>query len=197
MFHTAERETVKLTPFELSRTAQAAAILLKHSPGERMTRMRLIKLLYIADRESLKTAGRSITGDKHVAMQHGPVLSYTLNLINGSHYQTKRWEQFFASEGQIVVMHDDPGDGRLSNFEVELITSVAKKFKNYSAAQLRNFTHKFPEYEKNEPQGETKVKDIPLADVLEALGQSDRKGKLEAEAAQVESARRLFSAYAR
>lgn len=192
-----ERETVKLIPFELPRTAQAVAVLLKNSPQQRLTRMQLVKLLYIADRESLRLAGRPITGDKHVAMQHGPVLSHTLNLIKGDHSQSAKWQAHFSSVGNSVILTNDPGDGQLSNFDIKMLQGVAKKYRGYTAAQLRRLTHEFDEYKKNEPKDGAKVADIPLGDVLEALGQLDRKGKLEAEAAQAESTRRLFSAYAR
>ncbi len=46
-----------------------------------MSYMKLIKLLYLADREALARWGRPITTDTYVAMKHGPVLSYILNLI--------------------------------------------------------------------------------------------------------------------
>jgi hypothetical protein len=63
-----------------------------------------------------------------------------------------------------------------------------------SAAQLRKLTHTFPEYCKNEPVGNTS-KEISLADMLEALGQSDRLKKIEEDAEEVRSAHRLLSEY--
>lgn len=39
-----------------------------------MSYLRMLKLLYLADRESLKETGHTITGDRVVAMEHGPVL---------------------------------------------------------------------------------------------------------------------------
>ncbi len=46
-----------------------------------MSYMKLIKLLYLADREALARWGRPITTDSYVSMKHGPVLSEVLNLI--------------------------------------------------------------------------------------------------------------------
>jgi len=46
-----------------------------------MSYLKLIKLLYIIDREALLRWGRPLTGDRYVSMDHGPVLSQTLNLI--------------------------------------------------------------------------------------------------------------------
>jgi len=49
-----------------------------------MNYLKLMKLLYLADRESMRRNGRPISGDRYVSMDHGPVLSQTLNLINGA-----------------------------------------------------------------------------------------------------------------
>ena len=67
-------------PFDTLKIVQAAAVLLKEEAGQ-MTRLRLLKLLYIADRESLAETLRPISGDDVVAMDHGPVLSSTYKLI--------------------------------------------------------------------------------------------------------------------
>ena len=73
--------------FNITKTIQASAVLLKADPNHSMSRLRLLKLLYIADRESLTERARPITGDYPVAMDHGPVLSNTYNLIKGEDYK--------------------------------------------------------------------------------------------------------------
>ena len=60
--------------FDFDKTLQAAGVLLSLD-GDRMEQIRLLELLYIADRELLAETGRTITGDRAVAMRHGPVLS--------------------------------------------------------------------------------------------------------------------------
>jgi hypothetical protein len=57
--------------FNERKAVQAAGRLILQN-GE-MNYMALIKLLYLIDRESLLRFGRSITGDKVVAMKQGPV----------------------------------------------------------------------------------------------------------------------------
>ena len=47
-----------------------------------MSYMKLIKLLYFADRKYIKQTGSSITKDTYYSMKNGPVLSNVLNLIN-------------------------------------------------------------------------------------------------------------------
>ncbi len=66
--------------FDERRAAQAAARLLDRHGGT-MPYLKLIKLLYLADRASLVEGGVPITGDRLVSMRYGPVLSRVLDLI--------------------------------------------------------------------------------------------------------------------
>src|SRR6266436_1981672 len=65
--------------FNERKATQAAARLLKLR-GARMSYMKLIKLLYLADRTALLRWGRPITTDNFVSMDRGPVLSRMLDL---------------------------------------------------------------------------------------------------------------------
>ena len=67
--------------FNEKKATQAAARLLRLRGG-RMSYMKLIKLLYLADREALLRWGRPISTDRYVSMDHGPVLSRVLNLTS-------------------------------------------------------------------------------------------------------------------
>jgi hypothetical protein len=48
-----------------------------------MSYLKLIKLLYIVDREALLRWGRPVTTDRHVSMPKGPVVSQIYDLIVG------------------------------------------------------------------------------------------------------------------
>ena len=58
--------------FSIQKTIQAVGVLLRLARG-RMGRLRLLKLLYIADRESLREFHRPIIGSRTVAMKNGPL----------------------------------------------------------------------------------------------------------------------------
>jgi hypothetical protein len=60
---------MKSKPHEVKAT-QAAARLLQNRGG-RMKFLKLIKLLYLADREALSRSGRPITTDSYVSMDNG------------------------------------------------------------------------------------------------------------------------------
>ena len=51
--------------FSTLKAAQAVAVLLRGVPDGRMDYRKLMVLLYMADRESIKEAGHPITGDSY------------------------------------------------------------------------------------------------------------------------------------
>lgn len=68
--------------FNERKVAQMAAYLLKKRGGC-MSHLKLMKLLYLADREAMDRYGAPMSGDRVVSMPQGPVLSMTLNLVDG------------------------------------------------------------------------------------------------------------------
>ena len=66
--------------FDFEKTLQGASVLL-NLDGSRMDRIRLLKLLYIADREAFGEWGIPISHDNYVSMDNGPVPSQTYNLV--------------------------------------------------------------------------------------------------------------------
>src|SRR5271163_1844892 len=60
--------------------------------------MKLIKLLYLAERQALLEFGKPITGDRIVSMPKGPVLSGILDLINWGKRRTEPsvWLEFIS-----------------------------------------------------------------------------------------------------
>src|SRR6266498_4262278 len=97
--------------FNEQKSIQLAAIFLKLRGGE-MKHLKLIKLMYLADREALKRWTHPITGDRYISMKHGPVLSNVLNLINGEHRPgdaSECWADFIAeSEPHTVKLIKEP-----------------------------------------------------------------------------------------
>jgi uncharacterized phage-associated protein len=182
-----------LTRFDPIKTIQASAVLLKTSPSHRMTRLRLLKVLYIADRESLAETGRPITGDRVVAMKNGPVLSRTYDLIKGSDYAGPEWEQFFRNTDKWEVeLTAEPGVGQLSKYEIEKLQQVASQFEDCDDWEVAEYTHQFPEWQKNQPEGNG-PREIPLDDLLEAVGLTEHKQDLLAEAEALAAFDRLLA----
>lgn len=154
--------------FDESKAAAAAALLLKLEGGC-MNYMRLIKLLYLADRESLSRLGRPISGDRFYAMKHGPVLSRVLDLIKHGGLQPPEargpWTSHIEREGYAVRLKVDPGVGRLSDAEVEILSAASKLFGSLDQWHLRDITHSLPEWHDS---GDTSAEILP-EDILRAL----------------------------
>ena len=70
--------------FQEPKAAQAAAFMLYKANGK-LEVLKLMKLMYLAERESFARFGEGLTGDALVSMPYGPVLSMTLDFINGGH----------------------------------------------------------------------------------------------------------------
>lgn len=165
--------------FSLTKAFQAVAVLLEQEAGQRMNYMRLLKLLYIAEREALKRTGRAITGDFPIAMERGPLPEATFQLIKGEHESFKLWSAHFARQKFDLQIVDNPGHGALSPFEIELLQEVSETHVGRDEWDLVKFTHTLPEWIKNNPG--TSSKSIPIEDIFDAIGRHDLKD-VEAEA---------------
>lgn len=83
--------------FSEERVTQMAAYLLLKGGG-RMPYIKLLKLLYIAERNAMAKWGESISGDRFVSMPHGPVLSQTYDLIQGHCGHESIWQRWICDE---------------------------------------------------------------------------------------------------
>jgi len=167
----------------LSKAIQAIAVLLHSDRCNRMSYLRLLKLLYIADRESLAKTGRSITGDRVVAMKHGPVLSEVYYLVESNHQDAGKWGEFLQKDGYQLELIRDPGTGDLSPYELRKLREIAERYKNCDEWDVVKVTHDFPEWVRNRPDEARGVNvcDIPMGDVLAAVGHADNAADIQRE----------------
>ena len=160
--------------FKFDKAIQAAAYILRREPSREMSYMRLLKVLYIADRESLRQTGRPITGDKNAAMERGPVLSELLDLIKGEHLRSPDWGRFIRRSDYNVQLVDEPGLSNMSRFEIEMLEQVAEEHRMHDEWDMVQYTHdNCPEWKKNAPVEPVRMNWIPLEDLLDALEMSD------------------------
>lgn len=164
----------KLNPFELNqkKAIQAVAFLLKqnHETNQSDNYMRLLKLLYFADRKSLEETGRPITGDYFVAMEHGPTLSQLLNLVNQREINNEEWDKYIQRDGHNIRLIKDPGNGKLCRYEIDLLRKIWSQYREKGEWEVALESEELPEWKKNNPGKSSKF--IPLSDVLEAIGKS-------------------------
>jgi len=161
------------TPFREEKATQAAARLLKLRGGK-MSHLKLIKLLYLVERESLVRLGAPLTHDSYCSLPHGPVLSATLDRINTREcYEGGYWDRYISPKAHFEVSLRQPEvpNGQLSRAEEALIDEVFAKHGHLSRWDLVEFTHGLPEWK--DPKGSA----LPIdpADILRSEGFSDNE----------------------
>ena len=154
-------------------TQMAAYFLQKR--GGRMSHLKLMKLLYLADRESLRLHGLSISGDCLVSM--------TLNLMDGDvESSSDGWESLISTKENHelalkTVLQPDALD-ELSKADTDILESIWNQFGKLSRWEIRDYTHQHcPEWE--DPHGSSKP--IRFEKLFQTLGHSTEEAKRLAE----------------
>jgi uncharacterized phage-associated protein len=136
--------------FSELKVAQMAAYFL-HRRGGRMSYLKLMKLLYLADRASLEQYEASISDDTHVSMPQGPVLSTTLNLMTGQ-IDSPEWRSWVTPHANYEVslsrpVNDTDDLDELSEADVDILESVWRQFGHMERWELVKYTHdRLPEW---------------------------------------------------
>lgn len=137
-----------------------------------MSYMKLVKLLYLADREALLSWGRPISTDRYVSMDRGPVLSRVLDLATdgGDPGTPSIWASSITEPSNYEVqLKADAGDDELSEAEVQLLEKIFAEHGRKSRWDLVKLTHTLPEW--IDPHGSAIA--ITYRDILKAGGKSD------------------------
>jgi uncharacterized phage-associated protein len=160
--------------FRFDKTLQAAGMFLQLNGG-RMEYMKLLKLLYIADRECLAIEGDTITGDNVRAMRRGPVLTTVYGLIKKEDDpQSPQWRKYIKRGSDYsVYLAKDPGVLDLCRYEKDVIERVFFQYENKNAFDLADLTHSFPEWQKYEKDLEHRFCMISIEDMLEGLNKPE------------------------
>ena len=152
--------------FNERRATEAAAQFLKLRCG-RMSYLKLIKLLYLLDREALLRWGRPVTTDRYISMDNGPVVSRIYDLIREEPAPGTDpiWRHYVsAPQDYTVALVAEPETEELSRAEEDLIAEIFAKFGRLSRWELVRISHELPEWQ--DPNGSA----IPIQyrDILRA-----------------------------
>lgn len=162
--------------FSEKKAAEVAAyfLLCASKKDASLTRLKLMKLMYLGERLSYERFGFPIIGDALVSMPHGPVLSKTYDLINAESDEGP-WNQLIVEKsGSVLCISDHEGltdnDLReLSESDIEVLGNIWQEFGRISAIELRDYTHdsnNCPEWQ--DPDGSSTP--IQLETLLAKLG---------------------------
>lgn len=173
--------------FDEKKTTQAAAFLIKKSSGK-LNYTKLIKLLYLADREALKSWERPISGDSYFSLPHGPILSETLDLI--SHPGDTFWHKHISKKDYDVAISKDPKTNSLTKNEIQVLTSIFELYKDKTWKQMVDICHtRCSEWEH---PGTSSIP-IQIEDILKALHKTEREIEIiDDEISSLNHAKQLF-----
>jgi len=138
--------------------------------------LKAIKLVYLADRESVNRHGFPIQDELHYSMPLGPVNSTTYRHINGEMppEDAVGWAEFLTDRNNhrvgLVDQNIDPNDlDELSEADVDVLDAIWDQFGKSDRWQLVDWTHdprNVPEW--RDPNGSSHP--IPLRRMMDALG---------------------------
>jgi len=135
--------------FDERKATHLAAYLLLKSENKTLYILKLMKLLYIVDRESLMQLGHPVTYDNYVSMNHGPVLSCTYSLMNGMVPDNSGiWNSMISDrdDHKVSVIDCEVSCDSLSEAEMEIADQVFDKYGKIPRFELVEITHSFPEW---------------------------------------------------
>lgn len=151
-----------------NRAEALAAFFLSKASGNCLNDLKLMKLMYIAERESLAKLYSTLTNDDFVSMPLGPVLSRTYNILRGREsvsfdtiqYLSKRAGQAETNTFKLVGAIDP--SLHFSQAELMLLTSVWERFKNQPGYKMAKMTHdQFAEWDETAAQKNTSI-ELPI-----------------------------------
>ena len=139
--------------FEIEIAGQMAAWFL-HAHGGTMPHLKLMKLLYLAERTSVEKNGYPILGDNLVSMDYGPVLSITLDYMQGKCGEPGNgWHKWVSrKDGYEVSLVREYGSedlDLLSDATLEVLEHVLEQCRDMNEWDAVYYTHKnCPEWRK-------------------------------------------------
>ncbi|MGB0412416.1 MAG: Panacea domain-containing protein [Pikeienuella sp.] len=140
--------------------------------GATINILKVVKLVYLADRESLKRRGHPIQDEVRVSMPYGPVNSTTLDYLNGAYRNDGGWSEYLTDRAnhQVALSDESMTVGSLnalSEGDIGILESVWQQFGAMNEFDLADWTHNHI-VEWQDPNGSSRP--IPLDRIMTAIG---------------------------
>ena len=139
--------------FDVAIAAQAAAYFAKQAGGA-IDWLKLIKLMYLAERNSMEKYDRPMFHDLYFSMDRGPVPSMVYYLIDGRETHPV-WSKFMCGQNGKNAIIESTGEDdfdHLSEANTEILDELWHQFADMDGNELADWTHrKCPEWQA--PQG--------------------------------------------
>ncbi len=149
-----------------------------------MPELKIIKLVWAADRYHIRKYARTVSEDRYVAMKNGPVGSLTKDIAEFSDNEYSKVEptdfDYIGSyirfeknnENGVLSSVNDVDYDELSDTDKEALDFAWENFGKYDWRTLVEITHRYPEWQKHRAaleSGTTKREDIDLIDFFDNI----------------------------
>ena len=158
------------------KVAQMAAYFLHRAGGGPMDHVKLMKLMYLADRRALATYRLPISNDTYCSMKRGPVLEKTLELFEGEAVSADQaeWNSWISKkENHALRLNRELKHGdldRLARQEMAIMGMVYDYFGAWDWKDLVDYTHLLKEWDGPGEDADKKArKHLGLDKILGAL----------------------------
>jgi uncharacterized phage-associated protein len=156
--------------FNHLKSVQTIAFFVRKAGGS-AEKLKLIKLVYLADRLSFQRRGKPINFDSYLSLPHGPIAS---SALNGMDHQLNdpAWEALAQADNRKdVTVVRDVAEDYLSRADLAILEATWGEFGGMTASEIRNWTHKkCPEYTEVDMG---KSLPIELSELLARVGIND------------------------
>jgi uncharacterized phage-associated protein len=177
-------------PNQAKKATQAVARLIEKS-GAPIDYLRLSKLVYLADRQSILDRGLPIVGGHYFSMSKGPTISEVMDFVNQRN--APQWKEMISPlYGHEIRIKGKPTYGALSQSELNILDSVVTQHAQSTTEELVDWCHQnCPEYEEV-PRG--KRKPIHVESILKGAKKGTKQiQKILQEAAEIEEMDKLLA----
>jgi uncharacterized phage-associated protein len=184
--------------FNYRKATQALNFFAKQAGGK-ITKLNVLKLIYLADRFHLRKYGRPIFNDVYWAMPKGPVASSVKDIIefSGSDEELDYAKKYIAplvGEQYTTIQSIEKEDTKVfSDSDIEALKFTQEHFGKLDLGEILKECHKYPEWKKFEDALESKTISRELMNYLDFFANPIENGdnfKIDAE--QLEASKELF-----
>ncbi len=138
-------ENEAIVGFAAEKAVHLSALFLMLANGS-LEKLKLIKLLYLCEREFFRQYGQPILWDEYYSLPHGPVCSSALDCLNKKIASDLSDKFFSMSGGRKIrlapeVKFEDLD--ALSEAEIQIAKTVWLEHGRKTASQLRNYSHDY------------------------------------------------------
>lgn len=160
-------------------TVQTIYYILKKSKDASLDKIKILKLVYLADKYHLLMYGRTITNDRYYAMDYGPVASTAKDVLSFNQGALSDNELNYAKkllrkdgEFSFSANNGDEELDLLSETDQEAIDKIVEKFGNIEGWKLSELTHQYPEWSNRRhlfANGRTLRDEIKIEELLSTI----------------------------